>query len=77
MAFREFVRDWLRSYPAEAARALWREDIYADRILFGHASYFTVWQQKLLFTYLIQFVYLLASQCEIRRKFSREILLKV
>ena len=39
-AFREFVRDyWLRTYPAEAARALWREHINAGRILFGHTSY--------------------------------------
>ena len=39
-AFREFVRDyWLRSYPAEANRALWREDINAGRILSGHTSY--------------------------------------
>ena len=39
-AFRGFVRDyWLRSYPAEAAQALWREDINAGRILFGHTSY--------------------------------------
>ena len=30
---------WLRSYPAEAARALWREDINAGRIFFGHTSY--------------------------------------
>ena len=40
-AFREFVRDyWLRSYPAEANRALWREDINAGRILFGHTLYY-------------------------------------
>ena len=39
-AFREFMRDyWLRSYPTEAARARWREDINAGRILFGHTSY--------------------------------------
>ena len=39
-AFREFVRDYcLRSYPVEANRALWREDINAGRILFGHTSY--------------------------------------
>ena len=38
--FREIVRDyWLRSYPAEAARAVWREYINAGRILFGHTSY--------------------------------------
>ena len=38
--FREFVRDyWLCSYPAKANRALWREDINAGQILFGHASY--------------------------------------
>ena len=42
-AFREFVRDyWLRSYPAEAARALWREDINAGRILYGHTSYIAI-----------------------------------
>ena len=36
-AFREFVRDyWLRSYPAATAPALWREDINAGRIFFGH-----------------------------------------
>ena len=34
------MRDyWLRSYPAEAARALRREDINAGRILFGDTSY--------------------------------------
>ena len=39
-AFREFVRDyWLRSYPAEANRALWREDMNAVRIFFGRTSY--------------------------------------
>ena len=39
-AFREFVRDyWLRSYPAEANRALWREDINAGRMLFEHTLY--------------------------------------
>ena len=39
-AFREFVKDyWLRSYPAEAARALWHEDINAGRIFFGQTSY--------------------------------------
>ena len=39
-SFREFVRDyWLRSYPAEANRMLWREDINAGRILFGQTSY--------------------------------------
>ena len=39
-AFKEFVRDyWLRSYPGEAARALWREDINAVWILFEHTSY--------------------------------------
>ena len=46
-AFREFVRDYsLRSYPAEAARALWREDINAGRILFGHTSYLYIPSQK-------------------------------
>ena len=43
-SFREFVRDyWLRSYPAEANRSLWREDINAGRILFGHTSYIPLW----------------------------------
>ena len=42
-AFREFVRDyWLRLYPAEANPALWHENIYAGRILFGHTSYIKV-----------------------------------
>ena len=39
-AFREFVRDcWLRAYPAEANRVLWREEINAGQMLFGHTSY--------------------------------------
>ena len=39
-AFWEFVRDyWLLSYPVEANRELWREDINAGRILFGQTSY--------------------------------------
>ena len=49
-AFREFVRDyWLCSYPAEVVRALWREDIHAGRILFGHTSYqpwISIWYQE-------------------------------
>ena len=57
MAFREFARDyWLRSYPAEANRALWREDITAGRILFGHTLY----------------IYINTFRCQNFRKFKND-----
>ena len=76
--FREFVRDyWLRSYPAEAARALWRKHINAGRILFGHISYAasitrTNWKCKLVTNFRSNFR---KTQWRIQynRQFSRNV----